>query len=98
MTATIPTQEQVDQVVRELAPDVVRIRFNTGRDWSDYPAIYFRVLLSNEASRGERLGAVAREAKKKLSDELGLEELEQFPYFSFRNLQEQAELQDPKWE
>jgi hypothetical protein len=98
VTATIPTQEQVDQVVRELSPDVVRIRFNTGRDWSDYPAIYFRVLLSNEASESERLGEVTLAIEKKVSDELGLAELEEFSYLSFRSLQEQSELSDPKWD
>ena len=50
MISTLPTQDQVDQVVlRELAPDVVRIRMNVTRDWTDDPAIYFRVILSDEA-------------------------------------------------
>ena len=47
MTASIPTQEDVDRIARELAPDVVRIRFKLGYDWSDDPAIYFRIILSD---------------------------------------------------
>ncbi len=55
MIATLPTQEQVDRIASGLAPDVVHIRFSTGRDWSEHPAFYFRVILSDKASRKERL-------------------------------------------
>jgi hypothetical protein len=51
MIATLPTQEQVDRIAQDLAPDVVSISFRVGRDWSDDPAIYFRVVLSDEASK-----------------------------------------------
>ncbi len=50
MIATLPTQEQVDRIAHDLAPDVVRIRLNIAQDWSGDPAIYFRVILSDEAS------------------------------------------------
>ncbi|MGA2214082.1 MAG: hypothetical protein ABSH31_12470 [Bryobacteraceae bacterium] len=39
MIATLPTQEQVDRIARELAPDVVRIRLNVRHDWSGEPAL-----------------------------------------------------------
>jgi hypothetical protein len=38
MTSTLPTQEQVDQIARSLALDVVRIRMREERDWADHPA------------------------------------------------------------
>jgi hypothetical protein len=34
MIATLPTQEQVDRIALDLAPDVVRIRLNIAQDWS----------------------------------------------------------------
>jgi hypothetical protein len=63
MIATLPTQQQVDRIERKLVPDVVRIRFTEAQDWSGDPAIYFRVTLSDEASRRDRLADVARFGK-----------------------------------
>ncbi len=98
MIAALPTQEEVDRIARELAPDVVRIRLNIARDWSDDPAIYFRVILSDEASRRDRLAEVTRKVRGKLSDELGLANLEHISYFRFRSLSEQAELREKSWD
>ena len=98
MIATLPTQEQVNRIARDLAPDVVRIRFNVGHDWSEDPALYFRVILSDEASRGDRLAEVTGLVRGKLFDELRLAELEHIPYFRFRNQSEQAKLHDPAWD
>jgi hypothetical protein len=96
--ATLPTQEQVDQVARSLAPDVVRIRFNVWKDWSEDPAIFFRVILSDEASKRDRLGDVAELVREKLSEELRLDNLEHHPYFRFRSQSEQAKLLEAAWD
>jgi hypothetical protein len=96
--ATLPTQEQVDRIADDLAPDVARIRLRVGRDWSDGPALYFRVILSDEASRRDRLADVTERVRKKVVDELRLDELEPFPYFKFRSQSEQAKLHDPAWD
>ena len=98
MTASIPTQEDVDRIARELAPDVVRIRFRTGYDWIDGPAIYFRVILSDDASRRERLGKVGRMVRDRLSDSFRLWESERIPYFRFRSQSEQASIREASWE
>ena len=98
MIATLPTREHVDEIARELAPDVVRIRFNVAQDWSEHPAIYFRVVLSDEASREGRLADVTGRVSGKLFDELGLAALEHIPYFRYRSRSEQAKLQDKAWE
>jgi hypothetical protein len=95
---TLPTQEQVDRIARDLAPDVVHIRMRVGHDWSEHPAIYFRVILSDEASRRDRLGDVTELVREKVSNELGFDALEHFPYFRFRSQSEQAKLHDPAWE
>ena len=98
MIATAPTQEQVDQVARELAPDVVRIRFHIGRDWSDDPAIYFKIVLSDEASRRDRLAGVTERVRSKLDRALGLSDTDRFVYFRFRSRSEQDALREEAWE
>jgi hypothetical protein len=37
----------VDQVIANLGPEVVRVRYNIGEDWSGDPALYFRVVLAD---------------------------------------------------
>jgi hypothetical protein len=98
VTGTLPTQGAVDEVARELAPDVVRIRVDVHEDWSGDPAIYFRVILSDEASREDRLTETTGRVSERLSDELRLDRLDHIPYFSFRSQTEQELMRDPKWE
>src|SRR5258707_312190 len=98
MLATLPTQEQVDQIARDLAPDVVRIRMNVSTDWTDAPAIYFYVILSDEASRRDRLGDVIDRVREALFEGLGLADLDHFPYFRFRSQSEQTKLQEKAWD
>jgi hypothetical protein len=97
MTATLPTQEQVDRIAQELAPDVVRIRLDVKPDWTDDPALYFRVTMSDESSRRDRMWDATELVRARVIDELRLEALEHHPYFRFRSYSEQAELQDPQW-
>jgi len=97
MIAALPTQEQADQIARDLAPDVVHIRLSVKPDWNENPAIYFRVTLSDEASRREPLRDVTGLVRAKVAEGLRLEELDHQPYFRFRSYSEQAELQDPAW-
>ncbi len=98
MTGTIPTQEQIDRVALELAPDVVRIRMEEDRDWTDDPALYFRVVLSDEASRRKPLGDVTMPIREILRSRLGLDELEPHSYFRFRALRELAYTNDAGWD
>ena len=42
-----------DQVLTELADDVVLIRYDIGLDWTGDRAIFFRILLKDKASRGK---------------------------------------------
>ena len=96
---TLPTQEQVNQVVAELAPDVVRINMIISTDWAGEPAIYFRVLLSDEAGSRERLGATTERVRSVIRDWLGFDFIEShFPYFRWRTQSEQAALQEAAWE
>ncbi len=98
MLSTLPTQEQVDAIARELAPAVVRIRFSPGEDWSGDPAIYFRIVLADSATGRDRLHDVAQLVRTRLRDELRPRELGYLPYFNFRSVSEQAKLPDPQWD
>jgi hypothetical protein len=96
-TITAPSEEQVEQIARELSPDVVRIRFNPGYDWSDHPAVYFRVLLSDDAARRGRLEAVADRVRHRI-EELDLRNSGVLPYVNFRSVTEQARLREASWD
>jgi hypothetical protein len=97
MIATALTQEQVDQVAREFGSDVVRIRFTIDEDWSGDPAIHFRILLSDDAGRPERLIPVTKAVEARLDEAFGLWESDRIPYFNFRGESEQAKLKEAAW-
>jgi hypothetical protein len=83
----------------KFAPDVVRIRYHSGFDWNGDPAVFFRILLSDAASRRENLGHITESVHRELSDEfLRLGDSEYFPYTTFRSKSEQDNLKDPQWE
>jgi hypothetical protein len=96
-------QEELDQEVKKCvdklpAEEVVRVRYSLGEDWSGDPAIYFRIVLTDEASREERLGDVTHGIRQTIDGELrpyqnwGL-----LPYFSFRSASEQAVRHEAEW-
>jgi|SRR5947209_7328371 len=91
-------EQNVQQTARKFPDDVVRIRHSFGEDWSGDPAIYFRIVLSDEASRRERLADTTRRIRSELTDDLLLDESEYIPYFDFRSRAEQDKLKDPEWE
>ena len=100
MTATLPTQEQVDRIAQELAPDVIHIRLQIGQDWSEHPSIYLRVILSDETSRLDRLSETTQKVSRKLEEELEFDKLTDYiKYIRFRSQSEQAKMQgDPEWD
>lgn len=85
------------KVARKLAPDVVRIRHSIGTDWSGEPSIFFRIVLSDDASREDRLARITGRVTAALLDELKPPELGLLPYFSFRSQSEQAMLKEEAW-
>jgi hypothetical protein len=96
--APIPGPDQIEPVVRKLAPDVVRVVLRDAPDWSGDPAIYVRVILSDESVKEDRLGEVTSRVRKTISDELRLDDLDRIPYFKFRTASEQARLREQSWE
>lgn len=95
-------ESQVEALVREaeklLAPDVIRIRHSFGEDWSGDPAIYFRVVLRDEAAVREKLLAITTKAKNTVRSQVNPDKLGVLSYFNFRTVSEQAQLQDPDWD
>jgi hypothetical protein len=53
-------QAAIKEVERSLAADVVRIRYEIGEDWSGQWAIFFRIVLTDDAAK-RRLRDVATE-------------------------------------
>ena len=89
--------DAVQAAARDLAPEVVRIRYNIGEDWTGDPAIFFRVLLSDEASKEEGLLGVMERVESRLVDELKPRDLGLFTYFNFRSKSEQDDLKEESW-
>ena len=94
-------QQQIEKAVaraeKALGPDVVRIRYDLRDDWSGTPALFFRVVLSDRASRRDHLHKTTQKIKSKILDEARPHELGLEAYFNFRSVSEQKELQEEAW-
>jgi|SRR5450432_26347 hypothetical protein len=86
----------IDEVETRLSPDVVRIRYEIGEDWSGQWAIFFRVVLTDEAAR-RRLREVATNVVWGLARQLDFPAMGVFPYHNFRSVSEQEALREPAW-
>jgi hypothetical protein len=86
----------ISEAVRLLAPDVVRIRYDIGPDWSGDWAIFFRVLVSDEASE-RRLRELAKQVVSHLEERLDFRSMGVFAYYNFRTVSEQDALQEEAW-
>jgi hypothetical protein len=73
----------VSEVVSFFAPDVVHIRYDIARDWSGDWAIFFRVLLSDDASK-TRLRELASRVAWRLEQRLDLPSIRSFPLLQFQ--------------
>lgn len=100
LPAAITRQDQidvaVDQVATELSPDVVRIRYDIGEDWSGQWSIFFRIVLTDEAAK-RRLRDIATKVVWGLANRLDFPGMGVFPYHNFRSVSEQAKLQEEAW-
>jgi hypothetical protein len=101
LPSVVAKQQQVNatiaQVINQLAPHVVHIRYDIGRDWSGDWAIFFRVLLSDEASTGNNLRTVTTQVERMMSERLDFEGMGVISYFNFRSQSEQAAMREPAW-
>ena len=100
LPSAITKQAEIDlavaDVVRLLSPDVVHIKYDIGKDWSGDWAIFFRALLSDEASNN-RLREVASQVVWRLAERLDFPGMGVFPYHNFRSVSEQAVIREEAW-
>jgi hypothetical protein len=88
----------VAEVERQLHPQVVHIRHTLRNDWSGEPAVFFRILLSDEASKRDHLLEVTDRITFSIDQQI--EPLEQWgvlPYYNFRSQSEQEALKEEAW-
>jgi len=88
----------VRAAVDALGPDVIRVKYTLGQDWSGEYAIFFRIVLSDRASKRDRLLPVTKRITHQIVQRL--EPVEQWglvPYFDFRSQSEQAALKEEAW-
>jgi hypothetical protein len=95
-------QAQLDQAIHDLEPalgtDVIRLKYTLGEDWSGESAIFFKILLSDWASRRDQLRNVTAQVTDLIVQRLQpLEQWDVLPYFSFRSESEQAALKEEAW-
>ena len=101
---SIVTEEQlaeaVENAVRRLSPDVIRIRYNFGTDTIGDEAIFFRIVLSADAaerSRRLRNREVGRRVEEVLYEETRPHDNWGFlPHYSYRS-ETEPESNDPGW-
>jgi hypothetical protein len=92
--------QRVENVAKKF-PEVVRIRHSFSHDWDGDPAIYFRIVVTDEARRTIPLGELTGKIEGALIKDLALFTSEYsvyIPYFEFRTKAEQDRSKDPQWE
>src|SRR5215475_10716166 len=98
--SAVTKQAEIQAAIRDVehafAPDVVRIRYDIGEDWSGQWAIFFRVVLTDDAAR-RRLREIANSVVRRLAERLDFPAMGVFPYHNFRSSSEQAELREEAW-
>ena len=93
--------QRVDEVAKKFPTEVVRIRHSFSRDWDGDPAIYFRIVVTDEAVKRQTLSSLTQRIEDALIKDLALYQSEYslyIPYFNFRTRSEQQRSNDPQWE
>lgn len=88
----------VAEVERSLAPDVIRIRFEIGQDWKEDWAVFFRVLLSDDAiSTKAKMREILKKTDQALNDRIDFDGLGLLHYRTIRTVSEQAKIKEKAW-
>jgi hypothetical protein len=87
---------RVKRAEKALAKDVVRVRHDLGSDWMGSPAVFFNIVLKDEASRPENLREVAQRVALRIMNEAKTDESGLHAYFNFRSESEDAKMK-PAW-
>jgi hypothetical protein len=101
MRTAVANEAEIDRRIKEVAhrltPDVAWIRYSLTLDSTGEESIYFRIVLSDQASRQRRLRAVTERVERELSEVIGFDEFGLNLYFNYRSRSEQAEMKEPAW-
>lgn len=91
--------QSVNAAIQSLNPqEVAHVAYSIGADSTDDPAIFFRIVLTDAASREDRLAEVTGRVASTLFDSIRpVENWGLTPYFSFRSFSEQGTRNDPEW-
>lgn len=92
--------QRVEEVAKKFPDEVVRIRHSFSRDWDGDPAIYFRIVFTDDAVKRYPLSELTGRIREALTKDLALYESEYslyIPYFEFRTKAEQDRSKDPEW-
>ena len=87
----------VEKAAKALSADVVRIRFEVDSDWIENPSLFFKIILTDRASKPEKPREVVQRVTRKITSEAKTDQTGLHAYFSFRSRSEQAKLKDPAW-
>ena len=88
-------EAEINSILAQPIPGVVKWKHNFDRDWSSDEAIFFWVTLSDEASTREVRSKTTSAFEKLLTDNIDFQnDWDLLAYFHFRSESEQAKLQD----
>jgi hypothetical protein len=87
----------VQRAARALSADVVHIYYDLGSDWIGNPSIFFKIVLTDRASKPQNLRNVAQKVALKIMNEAKTDQSGVHAYFNFRSKSEQAQIRDPAW-
>ena len=90
--------EAVNAMIPLLGPDVERLRYSLEEDWSGDPAIYFKIVLSDEASSEDRLRPTTEQIEATIDRHLHpLTQWGLFCYINYRTHSELLARQEKAW-
>ena len=90
--------EAVNAMIPLLGPDVERLRYSLEEDWSGDPAIYFKIVLSDDSSSDDRLRPTTKQIEDAISRHLQpLSQWGLFCYTTYRTHSELAARQEKAW-
>ncbi len=95
-------RDQLDNAVSAmiplLGPDVERLRYTVEEDWSGDPAIYFKIVLSDDASLNDSLRNATMQIEAAIDSHLDpLLEWGLLSYFNYRSHSEFSARQEKAW-
>lgn len=91
-------RNQIAKAVGRLGKEAVHVYYSLGEDSTGEPSIFFRIVLTDAASKEEKLAEVTSRIDRILSDELRPQEnWGLLPYFRYRSKSEHEKLNDSEW-